>query len=142
MIDALAENIAVLEKANLFVTFALIGLIWTIQLVHYPSFHFVAESKFTQFEKLHTRRIGIVVAPLMLTEILVSAALALASGFSLKYAVCLGIVVLIWLCTYFLSVPCHKKLAEGKDIQVIRRLVSTNWPRTLLWSAKGVIILA
>ena len=141
MIAALEENIALLEKANLFVTFALIGLIWTIQLVHYPSFHFVAESEFTEFEKFHTRRIGIVVAPLMLLEILASISLAIATGFSLKYSICLGIVILIWLCTYFLSVPCHEKLAKGKDNEVIRKLVSTNWPRTLLWSFKGVIIL-
>lgn len=35
----------------------LCGLIWVIQLVHYPSFHFVEDSRFIDFQAFHTQRI-------------------------------------------------------------------------------------
>jgi hypothetical protein len=45
------------------------------------------------------------------------------------------IILLCWLSTFGLSVPCHNQLQEaGKDLSVIRKLVWTNLIRTLLWS--------
>ncbi|MBU3984539.1 MAG: hypothetical protein KJ985_13980, partial [Proteobacteria bacterium] len=44
-------------------------------------------------------------------------------------------IVLIWLATFSLSVPCHRQLQNhGKVLSTINRLVVTNWIRTLLWS--------
>jgi hypothetical protein len=42
-------------------------------------------------------------------------------------------------CTIFVSVPLHEKMAQNPDITVGRRLVVTNWPRTIAWSARGVV---
>ena len=36
----------------------LTGLIWTIQLVHYPSFGLVGKAEFVQFHQAHTTRMG------------------------------------------------------------------------------------
>lgn len=122
------------------VSFALFGLIWTIQLVHYPSFRFVEPSKFIAFEKFHSAKITLVVGPLMLIELVVSAGLVYLLGdfFSIINLVIVGV---IWLSTLLLSIPRHNKLLIGKDDEVIESLILTNWPRTVLWSLKSAILL-
>ena len=129
-----------LEQIHQLVTYALLGLIWTIQLVHYPSFRFVEESSFTRFEQFHTKSISIIVMPLMLVELTLVSVLLFRSGFAFSSIASFSIVVLIWLSTFFLSVPCHERLSRGKDMATIDRLISTNWPRTLLWSLKAVLV--
>ena len=46
----------------------------------------------------------------------------------------------IWLSTLFLSVPIHSELGHGQDQNKIDRLVKTNWPRTILWSLRLIIL--
>ena len=55
-------------------------------------------------------------------------------------AVAFFLVVLIWLSTFTLQVPIHKKLQSGKDKTLIRRLLKTNWIRTVAWSMKAVAV--
>jgi len=38
--------------------------------------------------------------------------------------------------TLFLSVPLHAKMALAHDDETGRKLVVTNWPRTIAWSAR------
>ncbi|MEM9735245.1 MAG: hypothetical protein AAF908_01395, partial [Pseudomonadota bacterium] len=51
-------------------------------------------------------------------------------------AVLLG---LVWASTFFVQVPLHGKLERGHDATLVRRLVMTNWLRTFLWTARGVL---
>jgi hypothetical protein len=118
---------------ELLVTVALVTLIWIIQVLHYPSFLFVDKNDFSRFEAFHTKRISIVVIPLMVSELILGL-------INLNYLI-LGIIVLIWLSTFFIQVPCHDKLKFGFDRSIIERLVLTNWIRTALWSIKLVLLL-
>ena len=59
--------------AHLFSTFFLTGLIWIVQLVHYPGFNFVDANDFVAFEKFHTNKISAIVIPLMFCELLTGA---------------------------------------------------------------------
>jgi hypothetical protein len=59
---------------NTFCGLMLTGLIWFVQVVHYPLFHKVGVSGFSGYEKAHMRLTSFVVIPLMLGE-LVSALL-------------------------------------------------------------------
>ena len=140
MSNFLMEHGLLLEQANLAVSFALVGLIWTIQLVHYPSFTYVADDCFRQFERFHARAISFIVMPLMIIELILAIVLSFLSMFNPLILTSLCIVLLIWGSTFLLSVPCHNKLAHGKDLAVIKRLVLTNWIRTILWSAKPAIL--
>ncbi len=59
----------------------------------------------------------------------------------------MGALLLIWLSTFLLSVPCHEHLAktdmnETSLIEKIQRLVKTNWPRTILWTLRSIVLLA
>lgn len=122
------------------VTWALVGLIWTIQLVHYPLFDAVDPARFPAFHARHARRITVLVGLLMPVEAGLAGWLALAEP-SFATWLGVGLVAAIWLATALLAVPRHAELAEGYDAEAHRRLVGTNWVRTLLWTARGVLAL-
>lgn len=131
----------VLKNAQLVSCLLMIGVIWVIQLVHYPSFFSIDAAVFTDFTKFHRQRISIIVMPLMLLELGTGGILAYAYLGDLFWLGNLVGIAFIWAATMFLSVPCHQRLDVEKDLSTIRRLVSTNWPRTLLWSLRGWALL-
>lgn len=130
--------------AHAFSTLAMTGLIWFVQIVHYPMFDRVGVDVFAEYEMVHARRTGFVVAPLMLTEAVTSAAIAISPppGIDPGWAWA-GLVMVgaLWASTAFLQVPCHRALERGFDARVHRRLVATNWVRTALWTARGFLAL-
>ena len=122
------------------VTWALVGLIWTIQVVHYPLFDAVDAERFAVFHARHARRISLLVGVLMPVEAGLAVWLAWTQP-SLATWLGVGLVAAIWLATALLAVPRHAELADGYDAVAHRRLVTTNWVRTVLWSARGVLAL-
>ncbi|MEL6143333.1 MAG: hypothetical protein AAFU67_17150 [Bacteroidota bacterium] len=128
-----------IHTLNLAVTCALFGLIWTIQLVHYPSFRYVTD--FSTFHPHHTASITLVVGPLMLAEIALAAIAVVQSSFNWQWLVLLGIVLVIWGLTFFWAVPLHEKLAVERTEKDIEALIMANWPRTILWTIKTIWLL-
>ena len=126
---------------NVISAFLLTGVIWTIQIVHYPSFHYIDKLSFTNFHNFHERRISIIVMPLMLIELITSIALYIHNMWSIIFALNLLIVVLIWCSTFFVQVPIHSILSKKKDKNLIEKLVNTNWIRTFLWSIRMLLII-
>ena len=122
-------------------TLAMTGLIWFVQIVHYPLFPLAAEDDFPTFAAAHQQRTTWVVGPLMILEA-VTATLLLFSSYS-PIAVRLGWLALlsIWLSTALVQVPLHQRLSSGFDRLIARRLVRTNWWRTAAWSVRAVIAL-
>ncbi len=120
------------------------GLIWFIQVVHYPSFldYRTSSSGFPEFHRKHVFRTGLVVIPVMLAELATSIALSLSVSPVTHINVAgLVIVILIWLSTFLLQAPTHNQLQKGFDESLIRRLIHTNWIRTTLWSIKTLLSL-
>ncbi|MFP8490244.1 hypothetical protein ACKGJO_14265 [Gracilimonas sp. Q87] len=126
---------------NTFATFFMTGLIWIVQLVHYPSFHYVGSDNFKAFQLHHVNSIDKIVIPVMVVELATSFGLAWFDGFLSLNAVGFYIVILIWASTGLFSVPAHNKLESSKDHNVIKNLVLTNWLRTVLWSLKSGLSL-
>lgn len=127
---------------NIFASFFLCGLIWQVQLVHYPFFSRADRSKFTEHIRFHGVRISFIVLPVMIVELISSALLTLyATSFQTVHLTGLILVILIWMSTFLLQVPQHAKLTEGYDEKAIQRLVHTNWIRTILWSVKSGLAL-
>ena len=92
---------------NIIISFIATGLIWTIQLVHYPSMKFISDEKFTVFHNFHSKRISILAIPIMLIELFTSFLLFYQNGNSYHYifAINLFIVILIWISTFLIQVP-------------------------------------
>ena len=129
---------------NIFSAFFATGLIWTIQLVHYPSMRFVSRDKFELFHSFHQLRISIIAMPLMAIELITSIILFMQNienESSLIFKINLIIVTLIWFSTFFIQVPLHQKLSKGKKNSLIDKLVLTNWFRTVLWTLRSILII-
>jgi hypothetical protein len=134
---------SVLLLTHVAVTWFLVGLIWVIQVVHYPLFAEVGEQHFARYEQLHQRRITVVVAPLMLLEVITTVLLWWSVGPVIpvwQYWLALGLLAAIWLSTALLQIPAHAKLSSTYDLTTINWLVQTNWIRTIAWTARGVIV--
>lgn len=111
----------------------LLVLICLVQVIIYPSFDYLETENFKTWHIHYTRVISFIVVPLILLQIGVELYHALVAAEPRWWRALLIGVVLI--ATFSLSVPCHKKLQSmGKSVVIIRKLVLTNWIRTLLWT--------
>lgn len=118
------------------------GLIWTIQIVHYPLFPHAAGPGWPAFHARHSARITWIVGPVMAAETALAVWLAVAPPVGVDRALTLTAVVLlgvVHLTTAGLSVPAHNALTDGFAAGPHRRLVATNWLRTAGWSARAVL---
>lgn len=138
--SVLSLNESVLLNIHIALTAIMTGVIWVIQLVHYPSFHYVNMVVYTKFQKFHMFRISFIVMPVMILEI-ITAMLFFVFSSSWLYILNMFLLVLIWLSTALLSVPCHTRLEKAYSYDDVDKLVKTNWPRTLLWSTRLVLLL-
>ena len=120
----------------------MVGLIWFVQLVHYPLFASVGADGFAEYERLHQRQTSFVVGPLMAVEGVTAVWLAVVppSGLS-RLLPLLGLATLgvIHASTVLLQVPQHTALANGYAAARVHRLVRTNWVRTVGWSLRGML---
>lgn len=122
--------------ATLFMT----GLIWFVQIVHYPLFDHVGAGNFAAYEQEHTRRTGWVVVPPMLVELATAILLVWRMGGAVTWTG-LVLLALIWLSTFGWQVPAHERLETGFDAPTYRWLVLSNWVRTVAWSVRGWLAL-
>lgn len=138
------QNSVLLLLANASVTWFLVGLIWIVQVVHYPLFANVGSQQYQQYQSQHQTLITMVVGPTMLIELLSAIGLIwLCPSAIPKWLVYvgLGLVLVIWLSTAFVQVPCHEKLTLQFDANVHAWLVNSNWIRTIAWTARGLIAI-
>ena len=123
-------------------TWALVGLIWTVQLVIYPLFARVGPDDFRSYHSQYLVRGTFVVAPLMAVEV-ISAALLVFRGAREPWLLASFVPLAFnWISTWRVQIPLHNRLAEGFDAEAHRRLVATNWGRTAAWSIRGACLLA
>ncbi|HAQ67789.1 MAG TPA: hypothetical protein DCR70_08695 [Phycisphaerales bacterium] len=122
-------------------TWALVGLIWTIQIIHYPLFGQVGREQFISYHQRHTRLITLVVGPLMLAELGTAVLLVLTGTRDPWFIASLPLLASIWISTWMVQIPLHNTLANGFDAKAHHRLVTTNWWRTAAWSARGICIM-
>ena len=126
---------------HLIATSVMVGVIWVIQLVHYPSFHFVELKQYTTFQRFHMSRISYVVIPAMLTELftLILIVISMDQIDTLVLASAI-LLIFIWLMTAVFFSGVHQKLTLGYDQTVVDKLVKLNWGRTLLWTLRLLLI--
>lgn len=132
----------ILAVVHTFATIYMTGLIWFVQIVHYPLMARVGLSESTDYEREHTRLTGYVVGPPMLIEG-ISAVLLLAvhPQHAWTWLAWLGVALLAinTISTATLQIPCHNALQREFSTSTHQRLVSSNWIRTTAWTARAVI---
>lgn len=124
-------------------TWYMAGLCWLIQRVQYPLMDRVGATGYADYEQAHVARIGPVVAPVMLVELLSGLALLAMAAPGARHPLfltALALLALIWVSTFLLQVPLHDTLSSGFDPSAHAALVRTNWIRTLAWTVRGALI--
>ncbi len=139
------EPLHAVVVTNAVSTLVLTGIIWTVQLVHYPLMALVGRDAFVTYEAAHAPRMAaVVVLPwtlqgLTTAWLLVERPVAVGAALVWSGAAAAVLTVLV---TVVWSVPAHARLAAGFDERVHARLVRTNWLRTGAWTAHAVIASA
>ena len=114
-----------------------------VQAVVYPSLRSQEAGPFKARHRVYTRRMGYIVAPLMIAQLALSSFRLLSDPSNLLSILHWTLVAGTWGATFSLSVPLHKKLqARGKCPTTLAALVATNWIRTALWSLAFSVALA
>ena len=129
---------------HLAATLTMVGVIWFVQIVHYPLFARVGLDGFRRYEMDHQRLTAWVVGPPMLVELITASLLVWWQpvGLSLTMSwIGLALVLSIWAVTYSVQVPQHASLILRYDGAVQRRLVLGNWYRTFAWTTRGLLVL-
>lgn len=123
-------------------TWAMFGIIWFAQIVHYPLFSRIGKDSFIAYQTANLFLTVLVVIPLQGIELVTAILLAWKppSGIlPLQTWTNLTLIGITWLSTATLQVPSHFKLARGYETVIQNRLVSSNWIRTVIWSIRGGI---
>lgn len=126
--------------AHAAVTWALVGMIWTVQAVHYPLWKQIGDDAFRECHGRHMVRMTLVVAPLVIAEFLTAVALVAYGARGVWLLVSFAPMVVNWISTLFVQVPLHARLAMRFDAEIHRRLVVSNWWRTAAWTIRGVCV--
>lgn len=128
--------------AHLAATWLLVGVIWTIQLVHYPSFSSIATETYATFQDRHMRSMGQLIGlPWLVEGICVLALFAFAPDTQTRVIATIGglLEAVIIGVTIGWAIPAHTALTAGFDPVAHRTLLRWNWVRTIAWTARGVI---
>ena len=130
--------------AHVAATWMMVGLIWFVQIVHYPLFAHVGANLFLEYESSHNRLTTWIVGPPMVVEGVTALVLLLSKPESIPPGqLWLGVLLLllIWTSTALLQVPQHEILTRGFTAEAHRFLVTSNWVRTVAWTVRGFLVL-
>ena len=137
------EHLRDLVMLHAVATWYMVGLIWFVQVVHYPLMALVGAEKYTQYQTRHMRVTGWVVGPAMIIEVMTLALLSVSDLKEYDAFFIWGsgaLLALIWCSTAFQQVPQHQRLLGGFNAEAHRRLVRSNWTRTIAWTFRGFLV--
>jgi hypothetical protein len=139
-----SNNWALVFVLHVATTMFLVGLIWMVQIVHYPLLAHVGDNTFLAYHKRHTQWITTLVAPLMLLELATGLLLWLMSPLHPFWILNTMGIAVIWGSTALWQVRLHKQLplVDGAArLSLIHQLIASNWLRTIVWSFRGTFLV-
>jgi hypothetical protein len=100
----------------------------------------VGAGAWTDYEREHQRRITVLVAPLMVANVALAAAVLLAGGPDAALrGLDAALALAVFTATGTVYSGLHRRLGGGWDATLGARLVRLNWYRTAAWSAQTAI---
>ena len=129
---------------NISSTWFMVGLIWLIQIVHYPLFKFIGNNEFQTYHNGHSVLITPLVGTVMIIELISSILLVVFPPKNVSITIpIIGVILvfIIWASTAFLQIPQHNALLKSYGFEAHNLLVQSNWIRTLAWSMRGLLLL-
>lgn len=140
-IDRLRISWVVLVQ--LVVTMLMVGMIWTVHIVHYDLFPLVGTDSWDAYEHAHVDRIGKVLFGPWLIEGLCVLVLLLAHPVRLRILALVSAFLMLFILidTAAFSAPAHGILLDHWDQQTYDELMVVNLIRAWLWTAKGAVAI-
>jgi len=127
------------------VTCVMAGNMWFVQICYYPNLAAVGRDAFIGYQQAHIRRITRIAWTMLFAELITAIVLACVPHTRWVWAgllVNLMLLLGIWWSTFFVQVPLHQLLEQGWDEAAHRRLVSTNWFRTVVYTVRAAVVIA
>ena len=124
-------------------TSIMVGVIWIIQLVHYPTFLFIDKQKYMKFQEFHMSRVSYIVMPTMIAELFSGIYILLYNNILMVntfFLLASFSLFLNWVITALVFVKIHNGLLIKYEKKIILLLVKLNWLRTILWSLRLVFL--
>lgn len=116
-------------------------LIWIVQLIIYPGFNYYSKKDLNTWHPIYTKRISMVVIPLMFGQLISSIIVVIQGGLFFQILK-LSLIVVVWILTFSTFVPLHSKIENTDNCKLItEQLVRKNWFRTIIWTLIFVISL-
>jgi hypothetical protein len=122
---------------------AMVGLIWLIQIVHYPMLAQFSQALPVEAATDHASRITPVVGPFMAVEGVTALTLLVQTPSGVDWLLMWAAAALLGVAlasTVVFSVPQHTSLAQGHDPDAAHRLIRTNWIRTAAWTLRALML--
>lgn len=130
------------EKLRFFIAAFNFGAICFVQWVHYPLFNKVSQSAFQEYHRKHVTQTTWLLGTTLFLEMLLNFLIFSADPRNLDNWICLSLLAYGWFITFFFSVPQHRILEQGFNIQAHRKLLISNWLRVASWGALCVFLFA
>ena len=128
---------------QLIVTVLMVGMIWTVHVVHYSLFPLVGAQSWNAYEHSHVDRIGKVLFGPWLLEGICVLVLLLAHPKRMRVLALISAFLMLFILidTAAFSAPAHGILLDHWDRQTFDNLMVANLIRAWLWTAKGVVAI-
>ena len=129
---------------NIASTLYMTGLICFVQIVHYPLHAKVGPNHFAEYQAFHMNWTSWVVIPPMLLELATTILLCAQpiKNIHLNYFYALAFLLfVIWVSTGLVQAPTHGKLLSEFNLDLHRKLVLSNWVRTVAWSIRSMVLM-
>lgn len=123
---------------HLATSFFMCGLCWFVQIVHYPLFLSIRSEDLPGYEQKNFVTAYLTV-PVMVIEMLTGLYLLYLTP-EWPYILNAILLIIIALSTAIFQVPYHLRLMQKTDQSLIKKLIHTNWIRTLSWTSRGFIL--
>lgn len=120
------------------------GVIWFVQLVHYPTLTVLNREQFSMYNQMHFKPTTFLTFPFMLLELISGTWLLIDQPPTIivpHLAINLVFIIIIWLTTMFFQVPLHFRVSKYPTKKALKKLIKTNWVRTILWTIKLFILV-
>ena len=122
-----------IEYLRLIIDSCLFVLIVIVQIIVYPSFIYYERDNLLKWHKIYTKKIAVVVVPLMLSQLIVSLiqVYLVATITSITYVL---LVFFLWIITLLKFAPMHTEISKGNfNSEFLNKLRYLNWMRTIAW---------
>jgi len=123
---------------------AVTGVVWFMQVVHYPLLTYTNPDKWTEFNEKRRMYTMMLTYPLMAFEALTGFTLILLATQSPSYpylAVSLGILLALLIYTFMYLNPLLKKMTGPADEISHKKFIKLHWVRTIGWSLRLLLLI-